>query len=577
MLESPSSLPRLGLLTCDHVHDELEKGRAETPFGAEAGSNGELGWPQAARSGPQAISAAVERIFLIAGNFRRPGLREPCWRGDIEVTGVRTDLDAVRHLLRNLDDAPELRRNSLVAHLFGFTLDPETDCLVVAGIRRTLEGLLPHLNSRHRTILEQCDLLGRPHKAVASELGLERRQFYRERRRLRQRVGEWLATAGADPAATCLDRSWMELAHLHALRNAGMNDRLLRDGANMLAAVEGDARVEIGNLLVEISSECGELNQAEDFARILEAGAESRNDVGLEWGRAYLHQMQGRYRPAAELFLRIIERCRQYEHASGENVLEAQARAAIEYGQCMHMIGDYEAARRGWQMAGELVASRSISPATRLQTSWLLAAAEMMAGGDADAAAVAFDRVLDDAVHYDLPREAVDILIARANAHRHRKKLSEAVTDARDALNLARRVFGENALAWRALNVATIELAAGHAQRAIDLVHEAEAAKGGHRMRDGFGEWIESSALLATSDVKEALPVSLQAVADLRAAENQRHLGASLRIYAEVASRIRRRREAIEAIDEAVELLSRFGLPNARANALRSRSHIVNA
>jgi hypothetical protein len=73
------------------------------------------------------------------------------------------------------------------------------------------------------------------------------------------------------------------------------------------------------------------------------------------------------------------------------------------------------------------------------------------------------------------------------------------------------------------------------------------------------------------------MPVSLQAVADLRAAENERHLGASLRIYAEVASRTRRRREAIEAIDEAVELLSRFGLPNALANALRARTHIVQA
>lgn len=97
---------------------------------------------------------------------------------------MRTDLDAtVRHFLRNLDNAPELRRNSLVSHLFGFTPDPKADCLAATGIRRNLERLLLHLNGRHRTMLEQCDLLGRPHKALAAELGLERRQFWRERLR----------------------------------------------------------------------------------------------------------------------------------------------------------------------------------------------------------------------------------------------------------------------------------------------------------------------------------------------------------------------------------------------------------
>ncbi|HEY2476750.1 MAG TPA: hypothetical protein VGI19_18360 [Candidatus Cybelea sp.] len=494
------------------------------------------------------------------------------------MTIARTDLDAeVRHLLRNLDDPSELRQNALVARLFDPTPDPEADCLVVASIRRTLARLLPHLKTRQRTMLEQCDLLGRPHKAVAAELGLERRQFYRERRRLRQRLAERLSTETADPIATCHDRSWIELAHLHALRNAGMNDRVLRDGANVFAAVEGDARREIGNLLIEISSECGDLSHAEDLARILQTDRRSANDVNLEWGRAYLHQMQGRYRLAAEAFLRIVERGRRPPHPAGGNLYEMQARAAIEYGQCMHMLGDYEAARRGWGIAGELLAHRSLSPSTRLQTLWLLAAAEMMAGGDVAAAAAVFDRAFGDAVRYDLPREAVDILIARANANRHRKKLGKAVANARDALHLARRVFGESAFAWRALNVATIELAAGNAERAIELVHEAGAAKGRHRMRDGFGEWIESSALLAAGDVKEALPISQQAVADLRAAENQRHLGASLRIFAEVASRSRRRHEAIEAIDEAVELLSLFGLPKARANALRSRSNIVDA
>jgi tetratricopeptide (TPR) repeat protein len=201
----------------------------------------------------------------------------------------------------------------------------------------------------------------------------------------------------------------------------------------------------------------------------------------------------------------------------------------------------------------------------------------MMEGRSVDDAIAAFDRSLADAVRQDCPREASDILIARANASIQKQALNSAVSDARNALDLARQVFGANAGAWRILNIARVELAAGNAREAIELVREAARAKGAHPLRDGYGEWIESSALLTLGKIKDAVDVSEHAVEDLRASENRRYLGASLRIYAEATARARRKREAVTAIEEAVELLSSFGLPRARANALQSRAQLLGA
>ena len=73
-------------------------------------------------------------------------------------------------------------------------------------------------------------------------------------------------------------------------------------------------------------------------------------------------------------------------------------------------------------------------------------------------------------------------------------------------------------------------------------------------MRDGFAKSIESASVMAGGNLNEALSVSDEAVDALRQARNPRHLGTSLRINAEIAYRLRRKRAARLAIDEAVEL-----------------------
>src|ERR1700736_3391508 len=75
---------------------------------------------------------------------------------------------AIRHLVRHIADPSELRKNPLVAERF-------------AGARPPMIAAALPEGSGARGIVRPCDIGGPSHKAVVHELGISRRQFYRER------------------------------------------------------------------------------------------------------------------------------------------------------------------------------------------------------------------------------------------------------------------------------------------------------------------------------------------------------------------------------------------------------------
>ncbi|HZY99728.1 MAG TPA: hypothetical protein VFE36_09155, partial [Candidatus Baltobacteraceae bacterium] len=93
-----------------------------------------------------------------------------------------------RRLLRHLDTPDLLRHNVLVAHLF----DEYSPDAALAAIRNMVHRALDRLVEqaryakreravRYRTIVMKYDLGGEPACAVAADLGLSMRHFYRER------------------------------------------------------------------------------------------------------------------------------------------------------------------------------------------------------------------------------------------------------------------------------------------------------------------------------------------------------------------------------------------------------------
>jgi hypothetical protein len=92
---------------------------------------------------------------------------------------ARSPYSATRHLLRNLRNARELRRNPLARDEFAGRTNDEALC----SIANRVDAALPPNNARHVAILLRVDAERHDPARVATDLGLSTRQFFRERRR----------------------------------------------------------------------------------------------------------------------------------------------------------------------------------------------------------------------------------------------------------------------------------------------------------------------------------------------------------------------------------------------------------
>jgi hypothetical protein len=147
------------------------------------------------------------------------------------------ELTALARLLRDVDDCTALVQNALVApQLAGVAGDPDVayaflHLRVRAAVLSAVASLdaapdRPHdvRASRQRAIITRCDLRGEKHAAVARDLGICLRHFYRERRRALERLLVALSQRLAVPASVSLgapSRFELDLDHVAMLRLTG--------------------------------------------------------------------------------------------------------------------------------------------------------------------------------------------------------------------------------------------------------------------------------------------------------------------------------------------------------------------
>jgi tetratricopeptide (TPR) repeat protein len=111
---------------------------------------------------------------------------------------------AVSRLLRDLRDPQRLQRNALYRQLAQPFDDPAG-----GSLRRSIVVQLQRLSPRRRAILIRYELNGEPLEPVAADLGLSRRQFFRDRRAGLGALAELLTTNSREPslAPTALPRA----------------------------------------------------------------------------------------------------------------------------------------------------------------------------------------------------------------------------------------------------------------------------------------------------------------------------------------------------------------------------------
>src|SRR5579884_3435073 len=161
------------------------------------------------------------------------------WRAMPRADPTRSPYCASRHLLRNLDDALELRRNPLVRACFdappgrhegdpAHALD-RVRGMVHASLTRCRErpdhGRAHTGLGRMHAALLRCEIDKQPLAVVAAELGLSDRQVRRERRAAHDAFLDALTRAAADakPRAVVRDVVQLRLARASELHELGQS------------------------------------------------------------------------------------------------------------------------------------------------------------------------------------------------------------------------------------------------------------------------------------------------------------------------------------------------------------------
>jgi hypothetical protein len=243
----------------------------------------------------------------------------------------RSDYCASRHLLRNVENARELRRNSLTAGYFATTArsrrrTPGEDRVALARIlalvREALGALFDETEpdtdrarlGRLHAVLLRCELDRHPPESVAAELGLSERQLRRERsaaheafsrafRRLAAGEDCTAVSAGPDLAGLRL----VQAVELHATGQSAVALHVFGSVATAAPALR--TRIEARCLAAEVELDAGRL-------------CEARGQLSQAAAAFALHLLSfsAAERVAIEEHLEFLEWALRWQHGIGTGV-----------------------------------------------------------------------------------------------------------------------------------------------------------------------------------------------------------------------------------------------------------------
>ncbi|HTD33779.1 MAG TPA: hypothetical protein VK665_08980 [Candidatus Elarobacter sp.] len=504
---------------------------------------------------------------------------------------TRSPYCASRHLLRNLDDPLELRRNPLVRACFdappgrhegdpAHALD-RVRGMVHASLTRCRErpdhGRAHTGLGRMHAALLRCEIDKQPLAVVASEMGLSDRQVRRERRAAHDAFLHAFRRAAKDapPAAMVRDRAALRIAEATELHELGQS-------ALAMSACEGVAhdaplaerRIEALCLAAEIDLDGA--RYADASARLAEAGAVLRaRDAALEpevralanerldfaaWSlRTLTGASAGVTTPPP---LPVANALAATAREETRRALHARALAA--YALQRWEVGDAprgaEAVRRAQELVGALERAR-----TKERLAVTFAEARIIGLRDAEGDYERFLAVEEIAARRGRPRM---LLLARA----------ERIGTELRALGGAERVLERIvfpfepgvrramplALATAACIVAQCERDRERAFAAADLAERLLPPRSGMAL---IARSIRLRLLIDAERLDDARELAQALKNDAERTGNERVRGSAARHLAAIAIAEHRRADAKRHVREALAILERFGTPTALAHA----------
>lgn len=508
------------------------------------------------------------------------------------------------HMLRHLRDPAELRRNPLVAPLFAGAavhraprralIDSAKHLLTI--VRDAVEALRMDTgagDAEHRArqyrILNDCDINGRSRDDVMKQLGISRRQFYRDRKDACEYVAKYIAAQIqqiARPAIVTVDMFSTNLARARTLRHTGLIEKSA--GALRELIVETRScrkKASAWFSLIDLLADDNRPNEAAHEFAGLRAFAGSFADSsanGNELGRMMavyepsLIWALGDEREAVAKDARAAVDLHRLARSADQDVRAFSIAAYLSRGHRGFLVGDFESSNDEIDRAGDLMSNtEGVPDSIPLRFMLLDAERKIFTPGAAararDTLAVAV-QLASDRGYIEMLAMALDEL---ALLSQNFNDLQDATKYVRDAVALAERGVTANVRGTILLHAAELAAESRHALRSIELAEEGRGCFPQRGIGASIAWYHVARGRLLMRAFNDARYAAEQLYRNASIGGNQRLIGSGLRLLAQAYAGLGQQKAAQDHIEAAVSVLERFGHPYALRAAYRTSAKIT--
>jgi len=506
---------------------------------------------------------------------------------------VTVSANDVRRLLRVLGNPVALRRDPLAARLVGAgkadvaALQERAD-RVLAIVRASLSSMCSHAGARAANdrmrraaaIVERCDLAGGSHDDVAADLGIARRQFYRDRAlafdALALELGDLLLSRSEVPSIDGAAHFGFEIAE--ALAGVGKYDDVEALLRGIAASATNEDGFRASARWLETASESGErvrIARALQFGRCIATPrgkaatfARARFDLAALQAEELL---EGGDRSAAR---RVMLDALRSAHESNDERWEALAMGLTQHATAAHTKGDFATALAALHEA-EAVIRRCERPAKTFAAYLpnLLGVSLMMMPRSLDAASEQHRLAIELGRARGLMRIVIASTLNDCAIELWQGRAHAVCDRALETIAAARAVMSHDEFGRIAILTAKIALGAGRLDEALKLLDEVKGSNGGYLRLRPRAILVEAEVMLQVGDMKRACKAARAAVNVARRSGEASLVGTALLFNAEALAATERRGLARRALREATQVLQQSGSPHVldRARKLAER------
>lgn len=492
---------------------------------------------------------------------------------------MKVSVSDVRRLLRALGNPRVLRRDPLASRLP--TSDLNTSIREILAVVSSSPGDAVTTERRRRAahIIERCDLQGCGHKEVAEQLGLSRRQFYRDRLlALEVLATELERRAGGVPGRVEAAEERIPFEIADAFLGLGRFDDAHHALSHLASsAATGDQRLRALARILESACESGDRERVRRSSEELERAAQSvpsratATNARVNLARALVEDVFGSADDARARREAEIARLRAASDRD-DDLYETLAVGLVQSASAARVQGEFRNALAHLREAEELTMRlpRS-SMMLRAQIPNELGATLMLAG-ETSAATAEYRRCVAFSREHGLMRVAVCSTLNNFVLDHWQGHTAEVYGPAAAMLDTARSVLSREELARISLLVAQIALSANRLNDALALVNEVKRAHSDIRVVIPRAILAETEVYLKTGNYVRAVRLASDAVAAARDAQELSLLGVALLYSAEAYAASGNRAKATATVHDALSTLERAGSHHVLARAQRLSS-----